>query len=182
MAQYHPPRTLTRVTAPTLEPITLAEAKLFLRVDGDVEDSLISALMATAREAAEQFTGKSFITQTWRVGFAGEAPETINLPMSPVQAVVSVETVDAFGLHTTIANNLYHLHTDAAKLECDATLTGSQVLITYRTGYGDSSTHVPHPIRHALLVHVAALYDDRDAQAIPANVRTLLAPYREVRV
>lgn len=45
---------------PVAEPITLAEAKTFLRVDGTDEDLLIAALIKASREACEVFTGRSF--------------------------------------------------------------------------------------------------------------------------
>lgn len=52
-------------TAPATEPISLAEAKLFLRIDDSSEDALIETFIAAAREMAENFTLRAFITQTW---------------------------------------------------------------------------------------------------------------------
>ena len=45
---------------PTSEPVTLAEAKNFLRVTITDDDLLISSLITAAREACEAFTGRSF--------------------------------------------------------------------------------------------------------------------------
>lgn len=39
------------------EPVTLAEAKLFLRVTHDAEDDLIATLIAASKERVEQATG-----------------------------------------------------------------------------------------------------------------------------
>lgn len=48
------------VTDVTVEPITLLEAKNYLRVDMDNDDSFISGLISAAREACEVFCGRSF--------------------------------------------------------------------------------------------------------------------------
>lgn len=39
------------------EPVTLAEAKLFLRVSHEAEDDLIATLIAASKERVEQATG-----------------------------------------------------------------------------------------------------------------------------
>jgi lysozyme family protein len=45
--------------------VTLAEAKAHLRVDSDVEDTLISSLIITSRLHIEAALGLAFITQGW---------------------------------------------------------------------------------------------------------------------
>ena len=54
------------VTAPTEEPVSLAEAKLHLRVDYTNDDVLIGALITAARQHAENDTRRALVTQTWR--------------------------------------------------------------------------------------------------------------------
>ena len=68
-----PPRTssrfrgLNKLTAPVVEPMTTAEAKLFLKVDHVHDDALIDELVAAARGMAEEFTRRSFLEQTWQL-------------------------------------------------------------------------------------------------------------------
>ncbi len=50
-----PLRKLVQASAPASEPVTLAEAKLYLRVDAATEDTLIGELITAARVAAEQY-------------------------------------------------------------------------------------------------------------------------------
>ena len=58
---------LKLVTAASTYPVTLAEAKLHLRVDSTDEDTLITALITAATEMCEQKTGRAIMQQTWDV-------------------------------------------------------------------------------------------------------------------
>jgi uncharacterized phiE125 gp8 family phage protein len=52
---------------PAEEPVTLAEAKLFLRITSNSEDELIKSALVAARRACEKHTRRAFITQTWKM-------------------------------------------------------------------------------------------------------------------
>lgn len=58
---------LTLVTGPTVEPITLAEAKIAARVQWDSEDDYITGLIKAARRHAEQVTKRQLIHATRRI-------------------------------------------------------------------------------------------------------------------
>jgi uncharacterized phiE125 gp8 family phage protein len=51
------------ITKNTVEPITLAEAKVYCRVDHDYDNDLLTKLISTARETVEDATNKE-LTQT----------------------------------------------------------------------------------------------------------------------
>lgn len=97
---------LQLVTPPAGEPVSLAEAKQHLRVDGDDDDLLIGSLIAAARQAAETQTGRQLITARWKLvldAFPGPLMQSpsgasftlpghaILLAKCPVQSVVSIE-------------------------------------------------------------------------------------------
>lgn len=127
-----------RLITSAAEPITLADARLHLRVDDSGDDSLISALVSAAREHAESFTGRTFTPSTYEVRFdsfsAGcEWPRwstsdplwgsiyspywstgyishrLIPLPLSPVASIVSVKYVDVDGVEQTLDPSAYVL-------------------------------------------------------------------------
>lgn len=56
---------LRLVTEPSIEPVTVAEAKLHLRVDTSSDDGSIGNMISAARRWAEDYTGRRFIKQTW---------------------------------------------------------------------------------------------------------------------
>ncbi|AEC22290.1 hypothetical protein PT7_P054 (plasmid) [Pusillimonas sp. T7-7] len=68
-------------TAATTEPVTLAEAKLHLRVDIDAEDALIGSLITAAREHVELVTGRALadVSYSW----TPEGDRTTPLPIVP---------------------------------------------------------------------------------------------------
>lgn len=57
---------LQNIQEPSVEPLSLAEAKLHLRVDITDDDALISALITSVRQYAETITRRAFIQQTWQ--------------------------------------------------------------------------------------------------------------------
>ena len=60
---------LQLITAPTIEPVTLDEAKFYLNIDIDLDDTLITSLIKAARLRCETITQRSFITTTWLQSF-----------------------------------------------------------------------------------------------------------------
>lgn len=182
---YHstPSRLLTRALPPASEPVTLSEAKLYLRVDGNSEDSLINTMITTVREAAEEYLRKSLITQSWKLAFDDYAEDGVYLPRGPVQAISSVVAVDSEGAETEIDEAQYYLNAARDKLCFNGEVYGFRVEIVYAAGFGAAAASVPAAIRLGLMTHLAALYDARGGDvAIPASAVMLYQPYREVRL
>lgn len=178
-----PIRSVLRITAPALEPLSLVETKLFLRVDTTAEDTLITSLIKVAREAAEIFTGRSLNTQSHRFILEGVLPETIILPKSPI---ISVQTVSV-SLRGANAQTLdaarYRLINPRGVLQLFDSPSGDTLTITYAAGYGDNASDVPSLIRQGMLHHIAQMFDSREQTgAIPELSRTLYFPFREVRL
>jgi uncharacterized phiE125 gp8 family phage protein len=95
--------TVTRTTP--VEPLTLAQAKLRAGLDwadGDVRDALMTGFIASARAKVEKDTGVALLTQMYDVLFDELPGDVFDLPWRPVQAVVSVKTVDTSGAVQTL--------------------------------------------------------------------------------
>ncbi len=66
---------LSITSQPSVEPVTLAQAKAHLRITIDDDDAYISALVTAARQKCESHLDRSFITTGWRQtldGFPGQ--------------------------------------------------------------------------------------------------------------
>lgn len=186
---------LTLVTAPAAEPITLQEAKDHLRVDGADDDALISALITAARERIDGpygWLGRAILTQTWDF-YLDEFPAgtCIYLPLAPVQSVVSVTYTDPNGASQTFADYALGADLDSQprlvlgweKAWPATRAIAEAVKVRFIAGYATPAA-VPAPIKAALLLTVGHLYENREAAVeralteTPMGVDHLLSPYR----
>ncbi|NBX02714.1 MAG: hypothetical protein EBR02_01340 [Alphaproteobacteria bacterium] len=179
---HHPKRMLSRVVAPASEPVTLAEAKLYLRVDGHNEDVLIGDLIVAARMQAEHFLRRSLITQTWKAGYDYHDMCGVALPLGPVQSIVSVTVFSAEDTPQILSADTYYLNEAKDTILFSVFTGGDKIEVVYVAGFGDT-TAVPRPIKIGMLAHIAAMYDNRGDMGeggLPAQIIGFYAPYREV--
>src|SRR5262245_22397792 len=89
------------LAGPAAEPITLAEAKQFVRVEHDDDDDIIAALIAGSRIHVETQTRRALITQSWRLT-RDVWPATGCLALLPVP----VKTLDAVRVYKSDGTTL----------------------------------------------------------------------------
>ena len=190
---------LVMTSGPALEPVSLAEAKAHLRVDGTAEDALIQSLIVTSRLHVEAALGLALITQSWSY-FLDRWPKSARLvlPLRPVAAVSHVRVWNEEGVAETLSPSLFLLdgHGMPPRLVAIAgspPLSPGRVVngieVAFTAGFGAAPGDVPATIRHALLLLVAHWYENREpveigagVNAVPAMVSDLLAPYRRRRL
>jgi len=182
------------LAGPAVEPITLAEAKQFVRVEHDDDDDVINALIAGARVHVETQTRRALITQSWRLT-RDVWPATGCLALLPVP----VKTLDSARFYksdgTTLSLDLAGFALD--KISAPARLSfvrgappapqrsAAGIEIDITCGYGDAAADVPAPLRQAIRLLVAHWYENRGLIAVgsevallPQSVAALVAPYR----
>lgn len=182
------------LAGPPVEPITLAEAKQFLRVEHDDDDDIITALIAGSRIHAETQTRRALITQSWRLTRdLWPASGCVTLLPVPVQALDAVRVYRSDG--STLALDLagFTLDKSAAPARLlfangvppapERPAAGIEIDIT--AGYGDAATDVPEPLRQAIRLLVAHWYENRglivaggEVAVLPQSAAALIAPYR----
>lgn len=187
------------LAGPSVEPITLTEAKSHLRVDSDAEDTLIQSLIMASRLHIEAALDLALITQSWRLRLdTWPRSRTLALPLRPVQELIAVkvhadddtiDTLDADDFILDGSPNPARLVWRGTGTAPVSPLSANGIEIDLVAGYGDAPSDVPQPIRQALLLLVAHWYENREpveigatATIIPGSVSALLSLYRRRRL
>jgi uncharacterized phiE125 gp8 family phage protein len=203
---------LRQSVAPTIEPVDLARAKNWLRVDIDDDDALIADIIATARDYCEGMTGVGMLGQTWQMYLdrfpLGDRPEywpwsaqpgAILLPRYPVQSVTSIVYTDSNGTPTTVAGTDYVLDNvstiprivPAANKSWPGTSFAPQnaVVVTFPVGY--TLATLPPKLQQAVKMLIGLYYANREdivigtrlvAITVPKAVDALLAQHQPAMV
>ena len=183
---------LTVTTEPTIEPVTLEEAKRQCRVTHDAEDSLIEGYITTARQVAERYTNRAFITTTFAYR-RDSFPVEFRLPRAPLASVTTIEYVDTAGDTQELSSEVYSLdkyqepgRISEAHGQQWPTARGinNAVIVTYVAGYGATAATVPQGFKDAIMILVNHLYENRDiivtgtiVSKIPISAISLLDGY-----
>lgn len=175
--------TLTRVVEPASEPVTLAEVKLHLRIDGTDEDALLNVLIASARRWFEDITGRTLYATTYEYSL-GEWPCGDRIVLPRATTLTSIASLVYFGTDGTPAT------WDASNYIADTVrMPGALVLaygnswpsadlypvepirIRYTAGMATSSplTYVPDGIRQTLLLAIGDWYERREGSQFPTG-------------
>lgn len=184
---------ITTITPPASEPVSLAEAKLYLRIDHAHEDALIQTLIAAAREAVEAAIGRALITRTVRESldiWVREAAQGAVLGLGPVVDVTAVRLLAENGSQSVLDPETYRVegHRDRPRLVFAAGVPATLreiggVEIEYVCGYADEAAELPVALRLATLQIVASLYELRIGEGgVPETARALLRPYAPARL
>lgn len=183
------------LAGPAAEPVSLAEAKAFLKVDDDAEDGLIETLIGAARLHVEGITGKALMAQSWRIVLDSWPEERwLRLPMTPLIAVSEISAIDEAGASHEVAVDGFVA--DGERLIVPGhvpnmpRLQGRQgIEIDYVAGFGEAAEDVPADLRQAMLGLVAHWHEHRDAvitagtgAVVPSGFDRLVAAHKRVRL
>lgn len=100
------------IVSPRAEPVTVTEAKEHSRIDISADDGYVGGLLASARRYVEQYTRRALVTQQ-RELLLDCFPRCIELPVSPLQRVASIQYVDTQGATQTLSSVSYRVDTSS---------------------------------------------------------------------
>ena len=194
-------RSLTRQTAPAVEPVTLAEAKAHLRVDTSDDDTYIGTLITAAREWCEQYLDRTLVHTQWVMRFdrfPDSGIEPVELPRPPMvvsgtATAVTVTFTQEAGPTSTYSTAEYRVDRNATPGAIlpiyGSTWTphrqdDNAISVTWWAGYGATGSSVPAAIRHAMLMLIGTWYerrasaDNAGGSEVPFGVKSLLDSQR----
>lgn len=191
------------VTGPTLDPVSLAEAKAHCRIDSSDDDALLAGYILAARQYVERATGRVLMTQRWNYFLDHAWPKAwdgscyrsrIVIPLPPLRSIISMQYVDSNGATQTLAADQYWVATSALYgiVEPAYGVTWpavrsqvNTITILFEAGYGTNPGDIPEPIRQAMLLLVGHWYEHRETVVVgvtpselPFAVEALLFPFR----
>lgn len=146
--------------------VSLEDAKLWARVDGDDEDDLIEMIIDESIDQAQEITNSSFSPRKVIATFSSVADE-VYLPYGPVIDVLSVKDGED--------DIEFEFENEALRIE-----SRGACVVTYLAGYEP----VPDGVKLALRKMIASAYDDREdavmggVSEMPNSSRKILMRYR----
>ena len=195
------PLSLVQILPPAVEPVSVDEFKVHLRLDTDAHDSMLAALLMAARQMLELTLWRQFITATYALGL-DTWQSVIELPRPPLASLTAsteapdlgIAYVGSDGVLVTLDPSAYQV--DLAAQPGRVVPVGgwpglgtgmNTVIITYQAGYGSAPLDVPAPLRQAILLYAADMYEHTEAQAEHrlhenTTVCRLLGPYRNLEM
>jgi len=186
------------LAGPAEEPVSLAEARAFLRLDSEAEDGLVSTLVAAARLHVESVTGRALVNQSWRLVLdAWPTDCVVTLPVSPLVSLTAITAYDEDGDDHAVPMAQFEAAAGVtpARLNLPRTVAGMPVLrerfgieVDYVAGFGEADD-VPSDLKRGVLALVAHWFEHRDAvlvagsgAVIPPGFNQMISPYRQVRL
>ena len=189
---------LIMTSGPASEPVTVAEAKAHMRIDGTVEDVLIASLIVTSRLHVESALDLALINQSWTLILdRWPAGAEVEIPLAPLQSVNAVKVKNPAGVASVVSPTSYlvDLASKPPRLvwnnaaRPDPGVPAGGIEIEFAAGFGASAATVPAPLKHAVLMLTSHWFEHRDANEIgssaariPDAVSDLIQPFRKIRL
>lgn len=161
---------ITRESAPARLPVSLADVKRQLRIDAEDTDAELAMLVRAAASVVDGrgALGRPMITQSWAQWVYN--PTEVRVEMVPFQSLTSVQYYDSNGVLQTDTLSNYEAVGAGDRVWVrpkdgfewpEQEDRPDAIKITYVAGYGDAPEDIPEDIRHALLLLVSHMFEER---------------------
>lgn len=180
------------ITPPVKQPLTINEVRDHCRASRTtvtVDDPYISTLIDAAVGYAEHVTGRAIMTQTWEY-IADCFSSELHLIKCPVQSITSIKYLDNAGAEQTLATSLYRVDLDSEPARITPAYAqtwpptysvNAAVRIRFVSGYTTADL-VPRALRHAMLLLIAAWYENRESFIVGQGFTTQNIPIHAEKI
>jgi len=158
---------LVQTQAPIELPISVSDVKSALRIDLDIDDTLIAQQIATAVDTCERRMDRQLCPAEWTL-YLDAFPDIIRLPRPPLQSVTRILYVDSDSVTQTMDTADYAVRSGREPAIVQPAYGESwptplpqpdAIQVVYRSGYTDAAA-VPQAIKTAIIMHIALLRGD----------------------
>lgn len=176
----------TIIIAPVLAQDALDELKDWLAVSTSIDDATLTALLRTALDLCEDFTGLVPVDATCEEVLRATG-EWTRLATRPVQAITQAQTIGADGTRGPLAPEAYALDLDSdggARFRLTRPVDAPRIAVRFTAGLVPDWAMLPDSLRHGALRLAAHAWRSRDEDALraspPASIAALWRPWRRV--
>lgn len=176
------------LTPAALPSSALAELKQWLGISTARDDMPLSALLASALDIFEAFTGQ--------MPFAAQCEEVLparagwnTLSTRPVQAITALEGISAEGTRFALPNGSYEIDLGAdgsGRVRLPRAESASRVAVRFTAGLAADWDSLPDAMRHGMIRLAAHQHREREGNGAsplpPASVCALWRPWRRMRL
>jgi len=187
MAQTKADMRIWTNAARTFDALTLAQAKLHLRVDNSDDDALITSIVSAATDYVERRSNRSLCARVWnaeadRFPTAGREMVIAKSPFVSVQTLSYVTTnaatitlVQDTDYRVTVANDIGRIRLPLGATQWAATAAiPDAVRVTFTAGYATQAL-IPQGLVQAVRLMLGHLYENREAVSENAGSEVELA-------
>lgn len=174
-------------------PVSLADFKTFLKIDGNDEDSFLSLCINSAVSAVEKHIKRVLVNSEFNLWLDIFPPINENnayrifnaselyLPNPPAISVISIKTYNEANQESTFSSAAYQADLFNGRIFLNDGYTWptdlrnkNAVKINYTCGYGVC----PDGLLQAVMVYAGQLYNSRCDCSMSDNIKTILSQYR----
>lgn len=186
---------VTRLEGPAAEPVSVNEARAYLRIEGTEDDAGLAGFLKVARELCEAFTGQVLVATRFSEVKPFEATHDSRVPWSagrcmrlskaPLRQIMSATLIGRDGARTALGPQDFDI-AENARGQTLLRMTflppaGASLEVDYWAGMGGDWNGVPEALRQGILRLAAHLYAHRDRPddtGPPLAVAALWRPFR----
>lgn len=160
-------------------PIQLEEIKLFLKVDYEDEDEIITRAFKTAVKQCEITIGQTIIEKTYSYSTYKINKNEIQLLYGPVKNIESIKVLSKNYKETQLSDKDYFFDNINDKIIFKNNIEFYRINIIYSA----VKTDISDDLKQAILIHTAKIFEDRLGYSqIPQSVINIYKNYKITRL